>query len=152
MTKKLISLGANLDCRCKWTDMAALHYASYFDVGPVLTALLITSKVNKYFKICWGQNEYNFTKFHWGSIDILNQGIDVDISCQEYENGTALHIAAANLSLEAAKVLIGFDSDKQLKDELARMPIDCIPDVEEANMSDIYDNVSSIIDRRRKMR
>ena len=26
--------------------MAALHYASYFDVGPVLTALLITSKVN----------------------------------------------------------------------------------------------------------
>ena len=97
-------------------------------------------------------NSYNFTKFHLGSIDLLNQGIDVDISCQEYENGTALHIAAANLSLEAAKVLIGFDSDKQLKDELARMPIDCIPDVEEANMSDIYDNVSSIIDRRRKMR
>ena len=51
MTKKLISLGANLDCRCKWTDMAALHYASYFDVGPVLTALLITSKVYEYLKI-----------------------------------------------------------------------------------------------------
>ena len=47
MTKKLISFGASLDCRCKWTDMAALHYASYFDVGPVLTALLITSKVKK---------------------------------------------------------------------------------------------------------
>ena len=48
MTKKLISFGASLDCRCKWTDMAALHYASYFDVGPVLTALLITSKVKYY--------------------------------------------------------------------------------------------------------
>ena len=46
MTKKLLALGASLSCRCKWTDMAALHYASYFDVGPVLTALLITSKVN----------------------------------------------------------------------------------------------------------
>ena len=62
MTKKLISLGANLDCRCKWTDMAALHYASYFDVGPVLTALLITSKVYEYLNICLYQNKYHFTK------------------------------------------------------------------------------------------
>ena len=83
----------------------------------------------------------------------LNQGVDVDITCQEYENGTALHIAASNLSLEAAKVLIGFDSDPHLKDELARTPIDCIPDEEEDNnVADIYDNVSNMIDRRRKTR
>ena len=75
------------------------------------------------------------------------------MTCQEYENGTSLHIAAANLSLEAAKVLIGFDSDTQLKDELARMPIDCIPDEEEGNnVVDLYDNVSNMIDRRRKSR
>ena len=80
--------------------------------------------------------------------------MDVDITCQEYENGTSLHIAAANLSLEAAKVLIAFDSDPQLKDELARMPIDCIPDEDESatTVSDIYDNVSNMIDRRRKSR
>ena len=80
--------------------------------------------------------------------------MDVDITCQEYENGTSLHIAAANLSLEAAKVLIGFDSDTLLKDELARMPIDCIPDDQEEgnNVVDLYDNVSNMIDRRRKSR
>ena len=50
-------------------------------------------------------------------------------------------------------MLIGFDSDPHLKDELARTPIDCIPDDEEENnVSDIYDNVSNIIDRRRRTR
>ena len=50
-------------------------------------------------------------------------------------------------------MLIGFESDSNLKDELARMPIDCIPDEEEGyNVSDFYENVSSIIDRTRKSR
>jgi hypothetical protein len=31
--------------RCRWTDMAALHYATYFDVAPVLTKLLHKTKV-----------------------------------------------------------------------------------------------------------
>ena len=90
-----------------------------------------------------------YTNFH----QFFMKGVDVDVTCQEYENGTSLHIAATNLSLEAAKVLIAFDSDPQSKDELARMPIDCIPDEEEgASVNDIYDNVSNMIDRRRKSR
>lgn len=46
IAKKLLSLGASLDLRCKWTDMAAIHYAAYFDVGPVLTVLMTQSKVS----------------------------------------------------------------------------------------------------------
>ena len=48
------------------------------------------------------------------------QGVDVDTTCEEFENGTALHIAAANLSLEAAKALLGFGADVQMTDELVR--------------------------------
>ena len=77
--------------------------------------------------------------------------MDVDITCQGYEEGTALHIAATNLSLEAAKVLIAFGSDPNLKDDLARTPIDCIPDEEQVNASTIYDNVNDIIDRRQRI-
>jgi hypothetical protein len=32
--------------RCRWTDMAALHYATYFDVAPVLSKLLHKTKVS----------------------------------------------------------------------------------------------------------
>ena len=31
--------------RCRWTDMAPIHYATYFDVSPVLTTLLHHTKV-----------------------------------------------------------------------------------------------------------
>ena len=102
VAKKLIAAGASLESRCKWTDMTALHYATYFDVGPVVATLLTASK-----------------------------GVDVDSPCQEYENGTALHISATNLCLEAAKVLLTYGADTDLKDELARAPIDCIPEVSE---------------------
>ena len=46
MAQHLISIGADLSLRCKWTDMSALHYAAYFDVGPVLTTLLRKTKVS----------------------------------------------------------------------------------------------------------
>lgn len=45
VVKKLLADGASLDSRCKWTDMTALHYATYFDVGPVVTTLLTATKV-----------------------------------------------------------------------------------------------------------
>ena len=41
----LIDMNADLSLRCKWTQMTALHYAAYFDVAPVLKALLMKSKV-----------------------------------------------------------------------------------------------------------
>ena len=46
MAQHLITIGADLSLRCKWTDMSALHYAAYFDVGPVLTTLLRKTKVS----------------------------------------------------------------------------------------------------------
>lgn len=105
VTKSLLSLGASLDLRCRWTNMSALHYAAYFDVSPVLTELLMKSK-----------------------------GVDVDTPCHEYENGTALHIAAANLSLGAAKVLLRFGADRGLKDDLARLPLDCVPEEDDFSL------------------
>jgi hypothetical protein len=57
------------------------------------------------------------------------QGIDVDTTCSEYENGTALHIAAANLGVSAAQVLLNFGADLNLVDDLARKAHDCIPEM-----------------------
>jgi CAP-Gly domain-containing linker protein 3/4 len=45
----------------------------------------------------------------------------VDTTCEEFENGSALHIAATNLSVEAAKSLLGFGADVQLTDDLVRV-------------------------------
>ena len=55
---------------------------------------------------------------HW-----MLQGTDVDSPCPEHDNGTALHIAAANLSLGAARVLLAYGADPEIRDDLARMPI-----------------------------
>ena len=52
VAQHLISIGADLSLRCKWTDMSALHYAAYFDVGPVLTTLLRKTKVVKMHSSC----------------------------------------------------------------------------------------------------
>ncbi len=46
VARHLIDLGASLKIRCRWTNMAPLHYAAYFDVGPVLNDLLMASKVS----------------------------------------------------------------------------------------------------------
>merc|ERR1712079_227765 len=100
VSQKLIDLGASLKIRCRWTNMAPLHYAAYFDVSPVLNTLLKASK-----------------------------GIDVDTICSEYENGTALHIAAANLGVSAVRILLNFGSDSNITDDLARKPLDCVPEM-----------------------
>ena len=63
------------------------------------------------------------------------QGVDVDTLSGEYDNGSALHIAASNLGLEAAKVLLTYGADPCLKDDLARAPVDCIPDTTAAVQS-----------------
>jgi len=99
ITTYLVERGCDLSARCRWTDMAALHYSTYFDVAPVLAILLHRTK-----------------------------GADVDTQCVEYESGTALHIAAANLSLGAARVLLKFGADTDTTDDLGRKPVECIPD------------------------
>ncbi len=68
--------GADPALRCRWTDMNAMHYAVYFDAAE--TVHILTEK---------------------------NQAL-VMSTCAELSNGTCLHLAAANLSLEAGKVLV----------------------------------------------
>ncbi|XP_072141427.1 CAP-Gly domain-containing linker protein 4-like isoform X4 [Dermacentor andersoni] len=40
----LLDYGADPTLRCRWTDMAPLHYAAYFDVPPVIELLLKATK------------------------------------------------------------------------------------------------------------
>ena len=72
----------------------------------------------------------------------------MDTTCSEYENGTSLHIAAANLSVEAAKILLSFGADKDLLDDLARKPEDCVPDPEDF---DLIPDASDLIVKMRKL-
>ena len=44
ITNLLISKGANVYIRSRWTNMAAIHYAAYFDVAPVVKILLKATK------------------------------------------------------------------------------------------------------------
>ncbi|GFO03242.1 Cap-gly domain-containing linker protein 3 [Plakobranchus ocellatus] len=95
----LIDAGADVHIRCRWTNMTALHYAAYFDVVTVLKVLLKATGA-----------------------------LDVDSTCSEFEHGTALHIAASNLAHEACKVLLQNGANPSLRDDLNRMPVDCVPD------------------------
>ena len=115
----LVELGADLEARCRWTDMTALHYATYFDVAPVLTILLHKTK-----------------------------GADVDTHCVEYENGTALHIAASNLSLAAARVLLKFGANSETVDDLGRKPRECVP---EPDTFEMVPDAQDLIDKMVKL-
>ena len=42
----LLLRNADVFSRCLWTSMTALHYASYFDVSPVVEILLKASKAS----------------------------------------------------------------------------------------------------------
>lgn len=75
----------------------------------------------------------------------LLQGIDVDSTCSEYENGTALHIAAANLGVSAAQVLLNFGADLHANDDLARQPHDCIPEMHAIDVTLPTDDVEEMI-------
>ena len=99
--------------------MTALHYATYFDVAPVLTILLHKTK-----------------------------GVDVDSHCVEYENGTALHIAASNLSLAAARVLLKFGANTEATDDLGRKPQESVP---EPDVFDMVPDAQEMIDRMSKL-
>ncbi|XP_077981487.1 CAP-Gly domain-containing linker protein 3-like [Glandiceps talaboti] len=95
----LINKGADVSIRCRWTHMSALHYAVYFDVAPLVRLLLKASR-----------------------------GLDIDSTCAEYDNGTSLHIAATSCSFEAAKCLLQHGANINVRDDLGRTPLDCIPD------------------------
>ncbi|RTG83316.1 CAP-Gly domain-containing linker protein 3/4 [Schistosoma bovis] len=71
----LLDEGANLEARCKWTDMTPLHYAAYFDC-PLLADLLI------------------------------NRGACISARTCLIDHSTPLHLAASQLSLGTARILI----------------------------------------------
>lgn len=44
MVSLLLSMKANVFVRSRWTDMAAIHFAVFFDVAPVVEILLAASR------------------------------------------------------------------------------------------------------------
>lgn len=44
LSSQLLSLGADVSLRSRWTNMNALHYAAYFDVPELIRVLLKGSK------------------------------------------------------------------------------------------------------------
>ncbi|ESO02289.1 hypothetical protein HELRODRAFT_188652 [Helobdella robusta] len=102
----LLSRGADPYIRCRWTNMAAIHYAVYFDVHLVLEILLNASK-----------------------------GVDVDSLCYEFDHGTPLHIACRTLALESTKVLLKYGADKSIKDVNGKLSTDWLPSTDSYEIS-----------------
>lgn len=44
VVQDLISRGADVFARCRWTQMTPLHYAALFDSAPVVSILLNASR------------------------------------------------------------------------------------------------------------
>lgn len=94
VVQDLITKGGDIYARCKWTQMTPLHYAALFD-SATITQILLNA----------------------------NHAIDIDSPCNEYENGSALHIAAHNLAANSALVLVEAGANTKLKDNLGRTPL-----------------------------
>ncbi|XP_072316130.1 CAP-Gly domain-containing linker protein 3 [Eucyclogobius newberryi] len=99
LTSQLIALGADVSLRSRWTNMNALHYAAYFDVPELIRVLLREAKPR-----------------------VLNS------TCSDFHNGTALHIAASNLCLGAAKCLLEHGANPTVRNERGQVPAEVVPD------------------------
>lgn len=99
LTTQLISLGADVSLRSRWTNMNALHYAAYFDVPELIRVLLRAAKPR-----------------------VLNS------TCSDFNYGTALHIAASNLCLGAAKCLLEHGANPTVRNERGQVPAEVVPD------------------------
>ncbi|XP_065068585.1 CAP-Gly domain-containing linker protein 3-like isoform X2 [Rhopilema esculentum] len=96
--QSLIEKSADFAQKCRWTDMLPLHYATFFDIVPVINILLNASG-----------------------------GSDADAPCKEFDNGTPLHIACSNLCLKAAKCLLQHKANPNFRDASGRKPRECLP-------------------------
>ncbi|XP_075919202.1 CAP-Gly domain-containing linker protein 4-like isoform X4 [Petromyzon marinus] len=97
--ERLLTLEANPSLRSRWTGMNALHYAAYFDVPEIIPVVLQAA----------GPKE-------------------VDATCSDFDFGTALHIAASNLCLSAAKSLLEHSANPLFKNNRGQVPCDVVPD------------------------
>ncbi|KAL0969872.1 hypothetical protein UPYG_G00233570 [Umbra pygmaea] len=97
--RQLLSLGAEPSLRSRWTNMNALHYAAYFDVPQLIRVVLQASRPG-----------------------------EVDATCSDFEFGTALHIAAANLCTPAVKCLLELGANPAFRNERGQCPADVVPE------------------------
>ncbi|CAL8354069.1 unnamed protein product [Lota lota] len=99
LASQLISLGADVSLRSRWTSMNALHYAAYFDVPQLIRVLLRAA-----------------------SPRVLNS------TCSDFNHGTALHIAASNLCLGSVKCLLEHGASPVVRNDKGQGPADVVPD------------------------
>ncbi|KAM4627768.1 CAP-Gly domain-containing linker protein 3 [Polymixia lowei] len=99
LSSQLISLGADVSLRSRWTNMNALHYAAYFDVPELIRVLLKTAKPR-----------------------VLNS------TCSDFHHGTALHIAASNLCLGSVKCLLEHGANPTVRNDKGQGPAEVVPD------------------------
>ncbi|XP_033636643.1 CAP-Gly domain-containing linker protein 4-like isoform X2 [Asterias rubens] len=99
LIQTLLDNGATPELQCRWTHMTALHYAAFFDVVPAIRLLLKATEVK-----------------------------DIENKCSEFDNGTALHIAASNGCLESVRCLLQLGANCRAKDDQGRIPLLCVPD------------------------
>ncbi|CAN9493060.1 unnamed protein product [Ophioblennius macclurei] len=99
LSSQLISLGADVSLRSRWTNMNALHYAAYFDV-PELVRLLLRAATPR----------------------VLNS------TCSDFHYGTSLHIAASNLCLGAVKCLLEHGANPSVRNDKGQVPAEVVPD------------------------
>ncbi|KAI1895173.1 hypothetical protein AGOR_G00103570 [Albula goreensis] len=97
--RQLLCLGAVPGLRSRWTNMNALHYAAYFDVPPLIRVVLQASQPG-----------------------------EVDATCSDFDFGTALHIAASNLCVSAAKCLLELGANPAFRNERGQCPTDVVPE------------------------
>ncbi|XP_053365201.1 CAP-Gly domain-containing linker protein 4 isoform X2 [Clarias gariepinus] len=97
--RKLLSLGADPCLRSRWTNMSALHYAAYFDVPHLIRVVLQASQPG-----------------------------EVDATCSDFDFGTALHIAAANLCTSAVRCLLELGANPAFKNDKGQCPVDVVPE------------------------
>lgn len=98
LVSSLIAKGADTNLKCHWTDMNALHYSVFFDCDEVVDQLC----------------EHNPAL--------------VNSVCSQLDGGNSLHIAGSNLCLKSAKILLKHNGDGGWKDELNRLPYECVPE------------------------
>ncbi|XP_046908668.2 CAP-Gly domain-containing linker protein 3 [Dermatophagoides farinae] len=89
---------ANPNLICKWNDMSALHIATYFDVAPIVGYL----------------------------VTVVKPSI-IDYPSRYLDSQTPLHIAATNLCLRSARILLSSGANILLKDDRMKTPLDCVP-------------------------
>ncbi|KAJ7990315.1 hypothetical protein DPEC_G00299030 [Dallia pectoralis] len=99
LSSQLMSLGADVSLRSRWTNMNALHYAAYFDVPELIRVLLKASKPR-----------------------VLNS------TCSDFHHGTALHIAASNLCLGSVQCLLEHGANPTVRNDKGQGPADVVPD------------------------